>query len=595
MAFSPVDLTETWEVPAGSAVITSSKVACTSHNKQTQGWAHFDLGMGNEVGGSAGSAVGCRFEFIRSSGTTFYVCGLVAFSSQRCGPVDAFQNNPTVAHMFGIRINSDAGSAYKFYIIETDGTSFGSTAQTGTIGNGTRYYCTVAFDPVLGAFGRVIFTIRTGSHAGSIVETMTRDLTAAHDPWRFFTPWLGSADFGSGSRSTSFDIENVEIEGFTVMDSTTLEPTAYWPSEAYNDPKYTEVDGGSVVFTRTASQLLATDQDKQDDDYVWMELGNPVSGDFIGTTLTSVVGVSDFWRGLFVALATAPGSAEQVNDANEAYLGFGADTGGDASPNLWISEADGAGVRSNTVGATGLTTGLVYWTFALDYDGGVGNGQASLAARSGHPENARSLDEVTHDLDAQQVYTHFMVYSAAGDTGAGTRKADITINSTSVSFSTSDTPITTLPPTTAVPTTAGPTTIAPTTIASTTIVPTTVPPTGAPVTPAPVGAVLRPNLSAVYLPASDTLHVRAWVEDEFATTVNSPINFKRSDLELLDEEGRRIDYAQGAADPAGSEYVQFEMTNLQISADHNYVLRVKIAMPSISEAATGTFPMPTEG
>ena len=134
-----------------------------------------------------------------------------------------------------------------------------------------------------------------------------------------------------------------------------------------------------------------------------------------------------------------------------------------------------------------------------------------------------------------------------------------------------------------------------TTLAPTTPAPTTDPTTGLPATPAPPGAVLRPNLTAIYSPASSTLHVRAWVEDEFATTLAAVINPKRSDLELLDEGGRRIDYAQGELDLAGTEYVQFNLANVRVSADHNYLLRVKIAMPTSGDVATGTFPMPTEG
>lgn len=128
-----------------------------------------------------------------------------------------------------------------------------------------------------------------------------------------------------------------------------------------------------------------------------------------------------------------------------------------------------------------------------------------------------------------------------------------------------------------------------------TAAPTTIPITVTPITPVPPGVILRPNVSPAYQPASDLLYVRAWVEDQWANTVNAAIGYMRSSLEVLDEEGRRIDYAQGEADGAGPEYVRFRLTNLQLSGDHNYLLRVKIAMPTAGEVATGTFPMPTEG
>lgn len=103
-----------------------------------------------------------------------------------------------------------------------------------------------------------------------------------------------------------------------------------------------------------------------------------------------------------------------------------------------------------------------------------------------------------------------------------------------------------------------------------------------------------PNLSAQYKAASGTLHVRAWVEDELRTTVNAVISHTQCTLELRDEAGARLTKVAGATDPAGAEYVQFSMTGLQVAAEHNYLLVVKIAMPASGEVVSGVFPMPTE-
>ena len=72
------------------------------------------------------------------------------------------------------------------------------------------------------------------------------------------------------------------------------------------------------------------------------------------------------------------------------------------------------------------------------------------------------------------------------------------------------------------------------------------------------------------------------------------IEAQRSSVELVDEDGNRSAYVQGSGDTAGTEFVQFSMTGLQISAEHDYLLRLKIAMPAAGKTATGTFPMPTE-
>jgi hypothetical protein len=285
--------------------------------------------------------------------------------------------------------------------------------------------------------------------------------------------------------------------------------------------------------------------------------------------------------------------------------------GQDVATTTWVLVVleSNAGTAISTIGTVNLSETLDWYMKAV-YDRSAGSfGEITVTAAWGHPDSIHVIDSITHAFASLKSYDVQMAFQSYGL--AGTRRGTWQIQDTYFSFDVL--PPTTLAPTTPAPTTLAPTTVAPTlapttlgpttvapTLAPTTLAPTTLAPTTLapitafpPVTPAPAGSTLRPNLSTVYKPASDTLYVRAWVEDGLATTLAVVINPKRSFLELLDEDGLRISYVQGEADGAGPHYVRFRFTGLQVGAEHNYVLRASLAMPVAGEVATGTFPMPT--
>lgn len=102
----------------------------------------------------------------------------------------------------------------------------------------------------------------------------------------------------------------------------------------------------------------------------------------------------------------------------------------------------------------------------------------------------------------------------------------------------------------------------------------------------------RVSASFCFKPVAGVLHVRAWVEDENRVTQDVVPNPTSSRVSIRDEEGVLVGTAVGESDPAGGEYVAFEV-QVQLAAEHAYRAELRIALPLETENAKGHLPVPT--
>lgn len=99
---------------------------------------------------------------------------------------------------------------------------------------------------------------------------------------------------------------------------------------------------------------------------------------------------------------------------------------------------------------------------------------------------------------------------------------------------------------------------------------------------------------SVFKPDTKTLLVRAWLQDDDLNTIVDPIDVARCRCFVRDEAGVELFRAVGSADPAGTEYVSFEIQDIQMSIDHSYVMEVTIKK-SLPGSSWGQFALGTVG
>lgn len=118
--------------------------------------------------------------------------------------------------------------------------------------------------------------------------------------------------------------------------------------------------------------------------------------------------------------------------------------------------------------------------------------------------------------------------------------------------------------------------------------PTTIPPTTSPLQAA--GLVVMASICPKT--TEGVIHVRAWIEDYLRKTVSVAIGVADSECVILDEDGELVGSVVGQVDPAGTEYVLFEIPG-QLAAEHAYRARVRIYVPLYDLMTEGHIPVPT--
>lgn len=122
--------------------------------------------------------------------------------------------------------------------------------------------------------------------------------------------------------------------------------------------------------------------------------------------------------------------------------------------------------------------------------------------------------------------------------------------------------------------------------------------TPAPTTPAPTTCPdpengLAVESSVVYKAATQTLVVRAWMENLHKTTVRTALSPVRCRCTVRDERGYVVMSKVAAADPAGGQFVRFEVPAVTLSGQHDYVMDVELYGEHCDVRAWGRFPLPT--
>lgn len=438
MAYASIDFTEAWVVDYESVLtVTAPKIAGAAVDvRLDNAWAMYDLGSGNEIGGSGGgTAIRARCEFTMTSWSAFNYLGLMMFTTAP-DAMRAFQDNPSLAEMIVVRMEAD-GSSNKYLKIE-DVTNGTRTVTSGAVALSlsTKYYVSVEFDPALGTNGRITASIYTGSHGGTLVETVTRDLAGAQDAWRYFMPYSAGYVANTGTTITgTFDVENMEIENFSVSDSTAL-------AQSINHQDYgdsTEVDPNSVLSV-TTTQITGTNVSIDDDSYLHKTLSSAVNADWTGYCKINVTIVDQFHLGFFASLLeTTAGTPADLNGAGTEdglFLGIQAPTANTAYTLAIREMVNGAytffGV--GTGGGTALKEGRDYYIqMSYDRDGGSGTGQVVVRAVEGHPAAIRAFDTLTRNLTAQNDYSILQNFTC-DDSGGVTRDANFVIRDSYYSF-----------------------------------------------------------------------------------------------------------------------------------------------------------------
>lgn len=425
MAFTAVDLTEGhfWNYPPCSVTgPTSSSLQLTNWNKDLENpcllFDNRDFGLGDSFGGSAGSKVSARAEITITDGSgahSFWTGGFLAFSTA-AGEYDAQINNPSGIFMMSVTVVTDSGSNAQFYMRCLDNGTYDSQAAGGNLTKGTKYYVTLEYDPALGTYGRATLTVRTGSHAGSTAWTMTYDFTNSVSAFNFFYPLIGNYDVGSGSRYEDALLENVEIEGFSVVDSSDISA-----GNTEDLTTYTEVDSaGSLAVA--ADTITATAQDKQDDDYIYRDtVATPDTGsDFVMWMRYGFAFSNSFWYGYF-----------GISDDVGPYFNIADLSGSGGTGNFWgvgilststsaftVAAVQSAGGTHTQDTASAAQGGLDAYVVAV-YNQGAGTLTAHTCLT--HPLNVRRNASSGLSVNSALTFDKKYAFCGAGDTGTGSR------------------------------------------------------------------------------------------------------------------------------------------------------------------------------
>ena len=115
------------------------------------------------------------------------------------------------ADFMTLSARENAGNYYLDLDVIENGSSLGPERSTA-LTTGTKYYVTIARDDDAGdnSKGEVVATIRTTSHTGDVVDTLTEsELTEQNDFQYIYAGW--SYNSGDNAEQMSVDIENLNL------------------------------------------------------------------------------------------------------------------------------------------------------------------------------------------------------------------------------------------------------------------------------------------------------------------------------------------------------------------------------------------------
>ena len=115
------------------------------------------------------------------------------------------------ADFMTLSARENAGDYYLDLHVFENGTYL-NEVRSDALSTGTKYYVTIARDDDAGdnSKGEVVATIRTTSHTGDVVDTLTEsELTEQNDFQHIYAGW--SYNSGDNAEQMSVDIENLNL------------------------------------------------------------------------------------------------------------------------------------------------------------------------------------------------------------------------------------------------------------------------------------------------------------------------------------------------------------------------------------------------
>ena len=98
----------------------------------------------------------------------------------------------------------------RFYLRQYDAGSGEDTDLTSNMASNVLYFVTIARDDDLGSFGQLVLTLRTGSHTGTLKDTLTIDMTEAVD-FRYIYGY-SNLQTGTGGDSVYGYTQNLDLQ-----------------------------------------------------------------------------------------------------------------------------------------------------------------------------------------------------------------------------------------------------------------------------------------------------------------------------------------------------------------------------------------------
>jgi len=182
-----------WTTVGSNISITGGAITASSMTTQSENRIYYDLGS------ALSDQFVIEFDFEQtalSSGAHYMLLALTAGN----GNINSSTNQDA------IQVWVDMGSP-TFYLRDKDGTTTGSNTSNLTISNSTRYYVTLVNNN-----RTVTYTVRTGSHTGTVVGTNNITLQSGITGLSH----VQSGSFSGNSGTASYTLDNLKIyDGIT--------------------------------------------------------------------------------------------------------------------------------------------------------------------------------------------------------------------------------------------------------------------------------------------------------------------------------------------------------------------------------------------
>lgn len=414
MAFSALPFDEAYEVDESSRVAVTSTTATFTGLVGTElAWLHWDPDAAYG-GTSGGSVVTVRFKINVSAITNSMQFGMVGFVERPAWlqgfvqTTGADNGSPSITLQWA---ESSSGVGI-FVIREQTGSAWSQkfNASPYNHATGTDYYVTFEFDPALDTHGRATCTTRTGSHGGTVVETVTKALAASHPAWDYIQGPFGVREGSTWSgRSVSCVFTDMESENVGYSDSSVIDGT----SDEQDFSDLTEVDPDSEIAI-TTGKIVATGFSRGTEMYAHKSI-TALTADWTARGRIKATATDVNALGYFLTVGTQAGTPDTVDTASESVTAFGMRfSAATTNWRLYIQDID-AGTAVGVTGTSELTVDADHW-FKVTYDrngGGSGVGAFSLDVTLGHPEALR-IETITRDHTSEQDFDVIQAFSAHG-------------------------------------------------------------------------------------------------------------------------------------------------------------------------------------